>query len=320
MNREYFGFPSGQKKGLCTPTLRFCVITSQETGSIVDAEIGPYLGKGTGENMLAQKMLDNFQPGDIVVVDKFYDSYWFIALCVLRGVEVVVRKRGRRSWMPKLSGLEDGSRIIQLDRPKFAQRPEWLSEELYHTIPEKLELREVVSNFKPPRDKNEKQEENFTVFTTLVDDELYSSEEVCWLYKCRWNCELDLRSLKSKLNLSELRCKSPAMVEKEFYVTILGYNLVCDAMTAAGELCDVPMRCLSFTRSCSHLLVDIASHLLRTLNRLSWESNLRCLGRLKVLQRPDRIEPREIKRRGNRTKYLTKPREERRAELMKNWE
>ena|GEM_PF-4559148 len=58
--------------------------------------------------MLAQRMLDNFRPGDIVVVDKYYDSYWFIALCVLRGVEVVVRKRGRRGWMPKLRGLEDG--------------------------------------------------------------------------------------------------------------------------------------------------------------------------------------------------------------------
>jgi len=140
------------------------------------------------------------------------------------------------------------------------------------------------------------------------------------LYKCRWNCELDLRSLKSKLNLDKLRCMSPEMVIKEFYVTILGYNHVCDAMTAAGELRDVPMRRLSFTRSCVHLLTNIVEHLANKLDELGWSSVLKCIGKQVVPHRPGRIEPREIKVRQETYKRMMQPREERLAELMKNWE
>ena len=45
----------------------------------------------------------------------------------------------------------------------------------------------------------------------------------------RWNCELDLRSLKRTLQMEELRCKTPDMVHKEIWANLLAYNLIRDS-------------------------------------------------------------------------------------------
>ena len=50
--------------------------------------------------------------------------------------------------------------------------------------------------------------------------------EIAELYGFRWNSELDIRSIKTSLNLNHVRCKSPEMVHREVWTTILGYNLI----------------------------------------------------------------------------------------------
>ena len=70
------------------------------------------------------------------------------------------------------------------------------------------------------------------VITTLTDAEEYSTEEIAQLYGFRWNSELDIRSIKDSLNLGHVRCKSPEMVRRELWTTLLGYNLI--RTTAAG--------------------------------------------------------------------------------------
>jgi len=54
------------------------------------------------------------------------------------------------------------------------------------------------------------------------------------LYGYRWNIELDVRSIKSFMNLSHVRCKSPIMLHREVWTTLLAYNLNRTTIALAG--------------------------------------------------------------------------------------
>src|SRR5882724_3891801 len=61
-----------------------------------------------------------------------------------------------------------------------------------------------------------------------------------------WQIELDLRSLKSAMQMRELRRKTPAMVEKEVWAHLLAYNLLRTVMAVAASENDVEPRAISF--------------------------------------------------------------------------
>ena len=48
--------------------------------------------------------------------------------------------------------------------------------------------------------------------TTLIDDVLYSRDDIAALYRMRWDAEINLRSLKSVMQMDVLRGKTPGMV------------------------------------------------------------------------------------------------------------
>ena len=64
-NQKEYPHTKTQKEGLGFPVCRIVAIISLTTGSIIDANIGKYSGKGTGEQALLRDMLHNFKKGDI---------------------------------------------------------------------------------------------------------------------------------------------------------------------------------------------------------------------------------------------------------------
>ena len=103
-----------------------------------------------------------------------------------------------------------------------------MSAEDYALIPETLVLREIRFSIVEPGRRTDQ----IDIITTLTDADEYSAEDIAELYGFRWNAELDLRSIKSNLNLGHVRCKSPEMVRRELWTTLLAYNLI--RTTAAG--------------------------------------------------------------------------------------
>ena len=177
-----------------------------------------------------------------------------------------------------------------------------MNEEVYATIPETMELRMVRYSLvaKGRRSKV------ITAITTLVDPVEYPAEEIAELYGHRWSVELDIRHIKRTLNIDHFRCKSPEMVEREFWVTLLGYNLVRKMMCEAAHFAGVLPRRLSFTRTCAHLL-ELRLWLLGAILDLS---GLLCyLGSLVVPDRPGRFEPRVLKRNRHRYPMMKIPRQ-----------
>jgi len=72
------------------------------------------------------------------------------------------------------------------------------------------------------------------LFTTLVDGQRYSVRELVALYGLRWHVELNLRYLKTQMNLGFLNCQSAAMAQKEWYAGLIAYNLIRAMMLLAA--------------------------------------------------------------------------------------
>jgi IS4 transposase len=65
----------------------------------------------------------------------------------------------------------------------------------------------------------------FVVVTTLLEAGVYGTEDLADLYRQRWHCELDLRSIKVALGMDVLRGHTPEIVRKELWMHVLAYNL-----------------------------------------------------------------------------------------------
>src|ERR1700734_2109266 len=85
-----------------------------------------------------------------------------------------------------------------------------------------------------------------TIATTLLDQDEFSKTDLTQLYRARWHNELDLRSIKSTMQMDELRCKTPELVRKEIWTHVLAYNLIRTVMAQAAAIHDLVPRSISF--------------------------------------------------------------------------
>jgi hypothetical protein len=175
----------------------------------------------------------------------------------------------------------------------------------YEHIPETLTLRVITYSVTTPGCRVKK----MTVVTSLLDQEVYPAEKIAELYGYRWNCELDIRDIKQTLNLDHMRCKTPDMIRLEFYATFLAYNLVRQVICQAASFCGVLPRRISFTRTCSYLLVLWPQLTLGLFSSETLQQILTQIASLKIPYRPHRIEPRVLKRRPHPYKLMTEPRQ-----------
>jgi len=312
-NQAAFPQLSSQTPGVGFPIARACTVMSLATACVCDVAIGPYEGKETGENALLRKITDAFDEGDVAVFDRIYGSFMMLAIFSLRGVEVCVRLHQRRvSDFRRGRRLGPDDHLITWDRPK---RPPWMSPELYEQIPEMLSLRELRFDVKVPGRRTEA----IAVVTTLTDSEAYSAEDIAQLYGARWNVELDIRDIKQTLGLDHLRCKTPHMVRRELWVTLLAYNLIRKVIATSAVVHGKQPRRLSFTLTCQTVLASwilLSTGSARNADQL-WVTALASIAAHEVPLRPGRIEPRVLKRRRHRYPLMQSPRDQLQEELGK---
>lgn len=304
-NQDEYPQNPAQDEGVGFPIARACAILSLATACVMDLAIGPYSGKETGETALLRELLGSLKHRDVVVADRFYCSFMMLALLLARGVDGCVRihqrrhvdfRRGRR--------LGKHDHLIEWHRP---QRPEWMDETTYAAIPELLVLREIRFQITEPG----RRVRSLTVVTTLVHPDEYSTEEIAELYGFRWHSELDIRSIKQTLGLDHVRSKSPSMVRKELWTTLLAYNLIRTTAAAAALLHGKHPRQISFTGTCQHilstwmLLSTGACSAAGSLCRMMLDRIAAC----EVADRPGRLEPRVLKRRRHRYPLMQEPRQ-----------
>jgi hypothetical protein len=291
-----------QKEGLGFPILRGVALTCMRTGLLLDAEVGPYCGKETGETALLWKLLDRLRRGDVLVADCYYCTYWLLAECRRRDVHVVMRNHHLRDDSPSdARRLVKGQCIATWVRP---QRPDWMDEATYATMPKTIEVRLVESFNDQPGQRTEK----ITIATTLLDHRLYSAKWLAGVYRGRWRVELDIRAIKVTLGMDILRAKTPEMVRTELWSCLLVYNLLRESMLQAAMRSGRACRSLSLTATLQMLgnlwLANAIHNLGDDLGELSHTHQVTP----KVGHRPGRNEPRANKRRPKILALMTEPR------------
>jgi hypothetical protein len=301
-----------QQEGLGFPIARVVVLLSLASGMLTDMALGPYVGKETGESALLRSLLGRFKRGDILLADRYYCSYFMIALLQELGIDFVARLHQRRAVNFRRGrhlGKED--HVVTWDRP---QRPKWMDQQTYDRVPSSIEAREMRVRVR----QHGFRVESFVAVTTLTDAKQYAKDEIASLYQCRWLAELDIRAIKITMGMDILRCKTPEMVRKEMWTCLLAYNLIRQTMLQSAHEAGVSPRTLSFTAAMQSIA---ASWLVTALSDDALAAQLinaalASMAEHIVGNRPGRVEPRAIKRRPKEHALLTKPRAQARAELI----
>ena len=293
-----------QKPGLGFPIARLVALVSLGCGAVLNWAMGPCKGKQTGEDALLRLLYGSLDKGDIVLADRYHCSYFTVAVLHLMGVDVLTRQHSRR-----VTDFRRGKRLGKRDhwvvweRPA---RPEWMEQDFYAQLPEELTVRESKVA-------------QWVLVSTLIDPVQVSKEELNALYVQRWHIELDLRAIKVVMDMEILRCKSAQMVQKEIGAFFLAYNLIRAAMAQAAACAKLLPRQLSFCaakRMINGFMDLLRGRAARGLTRMF--AYLRgAIALLRLPHRPNRVEPRAVKRRPKPHRLLTEPRNVARAKLRR---
>lgn len=312
--QAHFGQPSSQKKGCGFPTGHMLALFHAGTGLLLHVLASPLR---THDMKYAATMHTDMEPGDILLADRGFASYAHLVLLVMRNMHAVFRmhqkqivsfrvgrkhttQRQPRKGLPRsrfVQRLNHWDQIVTYSKP--TKRPTWMDKEAYRALPETLMVRELRYVTPQPGYRTRV----ITLVTTLLDADSYPAEDLAELYRSRWQVEVNFRHLKTTMGMEVMRCKTVEGVTKELYMFAIAYNLVRLVMLEASRRQDVPLDRISF--------IDA----LRWLRNAHADSDLPALVINPV--RPDRIEPRVLKRRQKEYARMTKPRNVLRKALLR---
>jgi hypothetical protein len=261
------------------------------------------------------------RPGDVLVGDRAFCAFAHLALLRCQALHAVFRvhqkqmvdftparphtapkpqaaQKGlpRSRWLRRLGVTDQRVEWVKPVRPPV-HPPAWLTPELFAVLPAVLCVRELRYRVAQAGFRTQ----TVTLVTTLLEVDLSPADALAELYHRRWHVEINLRHLKQTIGLDVLHGQRLVGILKELTVFALVYNLVRMVMLAAAKRQGVALERISFV------------------DALRWLSTARPGDSLPPLvvnpHRPDRVEPRAVKRRPKPYPLLTKPRREARTAL-----
>jgi len=285
-NQAKYPQSSTQKAGCGFPLLHFAALIDHATGCIVDMVCGPL---NVHDARLARPLWDRIQPGDIVLADRAYASFCFIAAMRDRGADVVVHQHQRRTTQPMEGDMDD--RQAEWTKPRAYV--DWWDAEL----PKTLGVRVVQAKISPIK---------ILIVNTTLDPDAYPPATILALYQTRWRIETFFADLKITLGLEDYHAKSPETAVKALWVHALAHNLVCGVLVGVADAYDLDRNELSFKRAVQALISGVA--LVAETVREAWQWVANMVARCPKRHRPGRQEPRRIKKRLKPYPYITRAR------------
>jgi hypothetical protein len=311
--QAHFGQPSGQAKGCGFPVAHLLVLFHASTGLLLRVIASPLRTHDMRHAMIMHSEMDE---GDILLADRGFASYAHWALLFQRKMHGVFRchqkqivdfrvgrphtsRKKPRKGLPRsryVRHLGRWDQVVEYTKPR--ERPAWMDETTWARLPATLLVREL-RYLTPQRGHRTRV---ITLVTTLLDPALYPATELARLYLSRWQIEVNFRHLKTTMGLEVLHCKRVAGVLKELYMFAIAYNLVRLVMREASRRQRVPLERISF------------------IDALRWLRDRRPGTPLSELvvnpSRPNRLEPRVLKRRMKEYTLMQKPRHQLRKALQ----
>jgi len=281
-NQLSFPQHGNQKEGSGFPIARIVVLMSLSTGTVIDYSIAPYKGKLTGEHALFREIHHHICDKTLLLGDSYYPSYFLMAELVGRsanGIFKALAARDNEKYIIENIGSNDN--LVCWERPK--RKPDWMTLDEYNLFPTSIKLRLI------------KVDGNLYI-TTLISKK-YHKKEIAKLYKERWNVEVNLRSIKTFMGMEELHCKSPDMVKKEITSHFIAYNIIRLIMVKSAILNGCKPNELSFMNAMNQIESFWVFIMLGDKPFILWLAMLNAISSIKIGKRPNRFEPRVVKRR-----------------------
>jgi hypothetical protein len=302
-NQRAYPQPRSQKPGCGFPLLKLVGVFSLASGGLLDYAKG---NKHQSELRLLQGLLGHFQRGDLAIADRGFCSYVLLALLRARGSLSLFRLHHSRP-----ADLRHGRRLGKQDRLltwlKPPQKPDWLPQSWWKKLPAQLSVRVLRFNLC----RRGYRSQSVALLTTLLDSQQYPAHQIAQLYARRWSIELWFRDIKTSMGMERLRCKSPRLVHKELEMFFIAYNLIRCLIVHAGTLHEMAVERMSFKGAVDSLRqFSMALAQARSTHKQNQliSQLLEVIARDEVPDRPERREPRAVKRRPKPYDRLNRPR------------
>ena len=315
-NQQAYPQPPQQEPGLGFPLARIAAFFSLSCGAVLDLAICSNAGKGHSELGMLRRLWRLLRPGDIMLADRYMCAWHEIYLLKQRGIDSVTRLHHcRRVNFRRGKRLGKGDHIVEWPKPSFIRSMNWQD---FKALPELLTIREIRVQVRQPGFRSR----SMIVVTTLLDAQEITACDLAALYRARWNAELDLRSLKQTMQMDILRCKTPELVRKEIWTHVLAYNLIRSIIAQAAVKHNVEPRTISFKGAIQTLeafqpLIAAQGDCISSRRRSLYNRLLDAVVTHRVADRPDRIEPRQRKRRQKKYDRMMMPRNQLKRAMLK---
>ena len=311
----YFGQPGQQRLGCGFPVAHVLAMFDAATGLLIKMLVAPLR---THDMSQTAQLHPELSAGDVVVGDRAFSSYVHLALLLGRKLHGLFRihqrqlvsfRHDRRLGGKQPRGtvadfaasrlirkLGRFDQIVEYVKPVFC--PTWLDAETFAALPDTVQVRELRYRISTPGFRVRA----ITLVATLLDAQVYPSDELAELYRRRWEIETNFGHLKTTMRMDVLRCRSVEGVLKELTMFALVYNLVRTVMLAAAQVQSIPLALISFVDALRWLM-EACHHQPLLVLRIN-------------PTRRDRIEPRVRKRRPKEYALMNRPRCQLRQRLV----
>lgn len=284
------------------PVMMLLVAHEMETGCALCPTVGPMYGsKADSELKLSLEMLDELPERTTLLADTGFGIFTFVYSAFKAGHPVVCRLSKQR-FKSLTAKAEYQGKTTSTDTWRLRWQPT-AKDRKTTELPENAEVDVFIHATELPNGEP----------LYLVATRRESPQQVCELYRRRYDVEHDIRSIKVQMDTENLRAQSPEMVLKELYTSLMTYNLIVQFRYQAAQIARRPPRRLSFTGVWDTMSI----FLLRRLPELDAQQSLKQFERALYVasrevmsERPGRSYPRKAhSRRPKTTKWQKRQRQ-----------
>ena len=303
-NRTKYDQGPNQKPGCGFPMVKVTAMFCLATGAVLRATISHF---NTSEYRLFPKLYQHLSPSDVVLGDRGCFSYVQLCKVLAKTSDFVFRfPTGKKIKLCNEMRVHKNDHLVTWVKPRRYGGC-ILNKIEYALLPSSLTLRMVTFRVDVPGYRTE----HITIMTSLLDFKMYSQQQIASLFMRRWQVEINIRHLKTMMEMEHISSKTPDMVRKQFWAYLLAYNLIRRIMLETGLLHNVDPLRVSFKGT-----IDSIRAYASDMSHASSEQSLKALFDMfywdlatdLIPLRPFRVHPRALKRRKKDFPCLTEAR------------
>ena len=264
------------------PIMLLFVAHDLETGCAMYPEVGRMVGgKGDSEALLAERIIRQLPRGSLAMADAGLGIFRVAYRCSEAKLDFLLRLTASR-----FKSLVKKAELVENRWKTKTWKLRWTPSAKDRKGCPGIQGDASVSVMIHEIEIGDNGQKLYLV-TSLTEDALSVADR----YRHRYDVETDIREIKVALDTENIRGKSPEMVLKELYTSLIAYNLLIQFRRQAASLAAIAPRRLSFQEVWntyqSFLQVDLATRdpeacLAR------YEEALRIASRCKIPDRPGR--------------------------------